>query len=99
MAASPKRKAILHIEGVPNPNAMKFVLENGILTDTPYEFTSLADTMNSPLAQKLMMFRYIDRVMLNRNYITVVKQATSEPSLAGYYGRYQRHHSATSRKR
>lgn len=79
MAASPKRAAILHIEGVPNPNAMKFVLENGILTDTPYEFASLADTMNSPLAQKLMMFRYVERVMLNKNYITVLKSEKDSP--------------------
>ena len=79
MATSPKRAAILHIEGVPNPNAMKFVLENGLLTDSPYEFTSLADTMNSPLAQKLMMFRYVERVMLNRNYVTVLKPATGSP--------------------
>ncbi|MFK7970056.1 MAG: NifU family protein [Bacteroidia bacterium] len=79
MAAPKKRAAILHIEGVPNPNAMKFVLENGVLTDTPYEFASLADTMNSPLAQKLMMFRYIERVMLNRNYVTVLKTAKNSP--------------------
>ena len=79
MSATQKRAAILHIEGVPNPNAMKFVLENGVLTDTPYEFATLADTMNSPLAQKLMMFRYVERVMLNRNYVTVLKTVKDSP--------------------
>lgn len=78
MAGTAKRRAIIHIEGVPNPNAMKFVLENGILTDKPYEFKDLTDTMNSPLAQKLMMFRYVERVMLNRNYVTVLKTASTD---------------------
>lgn len=68
-----KRSAIMHIEGVPNPNAMKFVLENGILVDQPYEFVSFAETANAPLARKLMLLRYVERVLFNRNYITVLK--------------------------
>lgn len=68
-----KRHVILHIEGVPNPNAIKIVLENGMLVDQPYEFTDVIDTASSPLAQKLMMFRYVKRVMLNQNYVTIVK--------------------------
>lgn len=68
-----KRTVNLHVEGVPNPDAMKFVLENGILVDEPYEFSSLADAELSPLARRLLMLRYVDRVMLNRNYITVLK--------------------------
>lgn len=63
----------MHIEGVPNPLARKFVLENGILVDQPYEFTSLSEASNSPLAKRLLMIRYVERVMLNRNYVTVVK--------------------------
>ncbi|MEM8888568.1 MAG: NifU N-terminal domain-containing protein, partial [Bacteroidota bacterium] len=67
------RSAVLHIEGVPNPDAMKFVLENGILTDEPYEFKNLLDSENSPLVRRLMMLRYVDRVLMYHNYITVVK--------------------------
>ncbi len=75
-----KRQVIMHIEGVPNPNAIKFVLENGILTDQPYEFSHFSDTEHSPLVAKLMMYRYVKRVLLNRNYITIVKDPTSSPS-------------------
>lgn len=69
----------MHIEGVPNPRAMKFVLENGILTDRPYEFASLDEAANSPLARRLMMINYVEKVMLNANYITVLKRETGSP--------------------
>lgn len=75
-----KRTAIIHIEGVPNPNAMKFVLENGILSEEPYEFQSYKDAEDSPLAKKLLMLRYIDRVMINQNAITILKKEQPEPS-------------------
>lgn len=75
-----KRTAIIHIEGVPNPNAMKFVLENGILSEEPYEFHSYKEAEDSPLAKKLLMLRYIDRVMINQNAITILKKEQPEPS-------------------
>ncbi len=75
-----KRTAILHIEGVPNPNAMKFVLENGILSEEPFEYKSFREADDSPLAKKLLMLRYIDRVMIHHHAITIVKKATPEPS-------------------
>ena len=68
-----KRSVNMHVEGVPNPDAIKFVLENGILVDKPYEYSDWRSTESSPLARKLLMLSYVDRIMLNRNYITVVK--------------------------
>ncbi|MEM6804799.1 MAG: NifU family protein [Bacteroidota bacterium] len=68
-----KRAVSLHIEGVPNPDAMKFVVENGILTDEPYEFRNLVDAESSPLVRRLMMLRYVDRVLMYHNYVTVIK--------------------------
>lgn len=68
----------MHVEGVPNPNAMKFVLENGILTDQPYEYTDFGQTQSSPLARKLLALRYVDRVLLNANYVTIVKTSGAE---------------------
>lgn len=73
------RKAHLHIEGVPNPLAMKFVLENGILSEKPYEFRSYIEAKVSPLASKLLLLRYVDRVLINRNYITVLKNNSPVP--------------------
>ncbi|MEO0585138.1 MAG: NifU family protein [Bacteroidota bacterium] len=71
------RTVVLHNEGVPNPNAMKIVLENGVMTDEPYEFTSWTEAEDAPLARKLLMLRYVDRVMLNVNYVTIVKKANT----------------------
>ncbi|MEL6673705.1 MAG: NifU family protein [Bacteroidota bacterium] len=75
-----KRTVIMHVEGVPNPNAMKFVLENGILVDRPYEFANLVQAEHSPLARRLLMLRYVDRVLLNHNFVTVVKDIENSPS-------------------
>ncbi|MEZ4848131.1 MAG: NifU family protein [Bacteroidia bacterium] len=73
------RQVHLHLEGVPNPNAIKFVLENGILTDKPYEFTSIKEAEVSPLARKILMLRYVDRVLINRNHITILKSHQQSP--------------------
>lgn len=75
-----KRQVVMHIEGIPNPHAIKFVLENGILTDRPYEFHHISQTKQSPLAAKLMMYRYVKRVLINRNYLTVLKDVIDSPS-------------------
>ena len=72
---SNNRQVHLHVEGVPNPNSMKFVLENGILVDRPYEFNNLNEASQSPLARKLLMLRYVDKVLINRNYVSVLKLA------------------------
>jgi Fe-S cluster biogenesis protein NfuA len=71
------RQVNIHIEGVPNPHAIKFVLENGVLTQDNFEFRSFAETGFSPLARKLMMLKYITRVHLHKNYITLVKNEKS----------------------
>jgi Fe-S cluster biogenesis protein NfuA len=73
------RKALLHQEGVPNPNAMKFVLENGILVDEPYEFSNWAEAEASPLARRLLMLRYVKRILLHQNAITVLKDEQNSP--------------------
>lgn len=75
-----KRTPLLHVEGVPNPNAMKLVLENGVLTDQPYEFTNYGTAEGSPLARKLLLIKYVDRVLIHFNYITVSKKVEGSPS-------------------
>ncbi|MEM6342825.1 MAG: NifU family protein [Bacteroidota bacterium] len=75
-----KRSVIMHVEGSPNPNAVRFVLENGVLVDKPYEFKDFREAKHSPLARKLLMLRYMDRVMLNRNYITLIKKVEGSPA-------------------
>ncbi len=71
------RQVNLHFEGVPNPQAIKIVLENGVLTQEAFEFTSFSETGYSPLARKLMMYKYVERVLIYKNYITVIKSNNS----------------------
>lgn len=71
------RQVNMHIEGVPNPHAIKFVLENGILSQDEFEFKKFGETGFSPLARKIMMLKYVDSVLIHRNYITVRKSPHS----------------------
>ncbi|GAB4402731.1 MAG: NifU family protein [Bacteroidia bacterium] len=75
----PMRQVNMHIEGVPNPNAMKFVLENGLLAEEAYEFRSMAEAEYSPLARKLLMLRYVERVLIFYNHVTILKQEQGSP--------------------
>ena len=68
-----KRAVHIHMEGVPNPRAVKFVLENGILSEQAYEFDDLAQAALSPLAEKLLMLRYVERVLIHQNFVTINK--------------------------
>lgn len=69
-----KRKAFIEFEGVPNPEAIKLVVKNGILTDEPYVYKDWTEASTSPLAKKLLMLRYVDEVFLNFNYVTILKK-------------------------
>lgn len=72
-----KRKAFIEFEGVPNPQAIKLVVKNGILTDEPYVFTDWSKADSSPLARKFLMLRYVEQVYLHYNYITILKTPDS----------------------
>ncbi|MEO0895893.1 MAG: NifU family protein [Bacteroidota bacterium] len=68
-----KRRAFIEFEGVPNPEAIKLVVKNGILTDEPYVYTDWSKAETSPLAKKFLMLRYVDQVFMHYNYITILK--------------------------
>ncbi|MFN0203183.1 MAG: NifU family protein, partial [Bacteroidia bacterium] len=68
----------MHIEGVPNPHAIKFVLENGVLSQEEYVFEKFSETGHSPLARKIMMLKYVTQVIIHRNYITVSKSTDTK---------------------
>ncbi len=69
-----KRQAFIEFEGVPNPQAIKLVVKNGILSDEPYSYTDWSEAEHSPLAKKLLMFRYVDQVFINYNYVSILKK-------------------------
>lgn len=69
-----KRKAFIEFEGVPNPQAIKLIVKNGILTDEPYVYSDWTEASSSPLAKKLLMLRYVDEVFINFNYVSILKK-------------------------
>ena len=68
-----KKTAItVYAESTPNPSAMKFV-SNKNLVNSLFEYTSIDQTTNSPLANALFHFPYVKNVFFDKNYISITK--------------------------
>ncbi|MCH1518680.1 MAG: NifU family protein [Flavobacteriaceae bacterium] len=62
----------VYAESTPNPSVMKFVA-NKMLVDTIYEFKSVEETTNAPLANKLFNFPFVNEIFIDTNYISINK--------------------------
>ncbi len=72
---APMSKLInIHATKVPNPLAMKFEVEDLLLTPAAFTFDSLSAAKRSPLATKLFGFNYVQQVFIAKNFITVTKK-------------------------
>jgi len=65
---------MIYTEITPNPASLKFVVDrflikNGSTADCP----SPAETENAPVAKKLFDFKFVERVFVGSNFITVTK--------------------------
>lgn len=69
----------LHAARVPNPDALKFELENIFITDKVLRYRNKAEASNCPLAEKLFGFTYVTEVLITRNFITINKN----PNIVG----------------
>lgn len=74
---SPKKKVpvTIYAESTPNPSAMKFVANKKLVLDT-YEFTSVDEGNNSPLAVELFRFPFVKNVFFDENFVSVTKDET-----------------------
>lgn len=74
-----KRKTPISIyaESTPNPAVLKFVC-NKVLVNTIYEFDSIDEAIESPLATKLFHFPFIKSVFFDANYISITKYDITE---------------------
>ncbi len=68
-----KLPVTIYAESTPNPNAMKFVANIGLLKDVSVEYTSKAQAKGSPLAQKLFEFPFVAGVFIAANFVSVTK--------------------------
>jgi NFU1 iron-sulfur cluster scaffold homolog, mitochondrial len=74
LQAAPKNIHI-YLESNPNPNSLKFVVNEMLVPDgMSFDFPSAADTDNAPLAKELFTYPFVDRVFYASNFITVTKK-------------------------
>lgn len=65
---------MIYTEITPNPASLKFVVDrflikNGSTADCP----SVEETENAPVAKKLFDFKFVERVFVGSNFITITK--------------------------
>ena len=76
---APKRIPVtIYVESTPNPMAMKFVA-NKKLVSRPYEFKTIEEAENSPLAQALFCFDFVKSVFFDANYVSITRLPRSTP--------------------
>jgi len=63
----------VYAESTPNPNAMKFVVNKKIVDDV-YEFKSIDETKDSPLAKSLFGFDFIKEVFFDFNFVSLIQK-------------------------
>ena len=61
------------LEFTPNPNTLKFVVNQSLLEKGAANYTSRQSAENSPLAQKLFDVAGVAGVMIGHNFVTVTK--------------------------
>lgn len=62
----------VYAEITPNPTVLKFVA-NKRLVDTSYEFVSIDEAKNSPLATELFHLPFVKSVYLDENFVSITK--------------------------
>jgi Fe-S cluster biogenesis protein NfuA len=78
LQAVPKNVHI-YLESNPNPNSLKFVVNEMLVPDTmSFDFPDAESTGISPLAKELFSYPFVDRVFFASNFITVTKKEDVE---------------------
>jgi hypothetical protein len=61
------------LEFTPNPNTLKFVVNQVLLEKGALNYTNIEAAQNSPLASKLLVVPGVTGVMIGHNFVTVSK--------------------------
>lgn len=74
LQAAPKNIHI-YLESNPNPNSLKFVVNEMLVPDgISFDFPDAASTTDAPLAKELFAYPFVDRVFYMSNFITITKK-------------------------
>lgn len=70
----PAKNIHIYLESNPNPNSLKFVVNDVLIPDgLSFDFPTAESASNSELARQLFAFPYVTRVFFAANFITVTK--------------------------
>jgi len=75
-----KKLINIYTEAVPNPDAMKFVANTMLAAneETVKDYPNAASATDSPLAQELFKFPFVQRVFIANNFVTITKDEASD---------------------
>ncbi len=72
--AQTNNSIVVYAEQTPNPNAIKFVINQPLLEQgIQLEFPSVEFTKGAPLAKQLFQFPFVKNIFISTNYITITK--------------------------
>lgn len=74
MQQTAPRNIQLYLESNPNPNSLKFVVNEMLVPEgLSFDFPDIESTENAPLAKELFGYPFVDRVFYMSNFVTVTK--------------------------
>lgn len=75
MLSAPPKKISLYLESNPNPNSLKFVVNEMLVPEgMSFDFPDAVSAQEAPLAKELFEYPFVDRVFYMSNFITVTKK-------------------------
>ena len=75
MLQSVPKNIHIYLESNPNPNSLKFVVNEMLVPEgLSFDFPDVDSTANAPLAKELFAYPFVDRVFYMSNFITVTKK-------------------------
>lgn len=78
LQAVPKNVHI-YLESNPNPNSLKFVVNEMLVPEgMSFDFPDATSASESPLAQELFIYPFVERVFFASNFVTVTKSGDLE---------------------
>ncbi|TAE52719.1 MAG: NifU family protein [Bacteroidetes bacterium] len=65
---------MIYTEITPNPASLKFVVDRILIRNGSADFPDVSETEDAPIARKLFDFRFVDRVFVGMNFVTITKK-------------------------
>jgi NFU1 iron-sulfur cluster scaffold homolog, mitochondrial len=75
MLSAPPKKISIYLESNPNPNSLKFMVNEMLVPEgMSFDFPDAVTAQDAPLAKELFEYPFVDRVFYMSNFITVTKK-------------------------